>query len=160
MKIVVVGGGSSGWLVASGLIKKYPNYEISVVESKTIPTIGVGESTTALVRHFIKHFLQIDENEFLRNVDGIYKMSVRFNNFSVVSDSYHYPFGVPVVDNDLYLSYWDIVKFFNKDLTAEDFIKYTYAASHLFLNNKIDKNADNDFTGFDFEKNYHPPRTP
>jgi tryptophan halogenase len=157
VKIVVVGGGSSGWLVASGLIKRFPHYEISVVESKTIPTIGVGESTTTLVRHFIKNFLQIDENEFLKNVDGIYKMSVKFNNFSIVNDSYHYPFANPVVDGDLHLSYWDIVKHFNQDLTPEDFIKYTYPASHLFLNNKVDTNEDNKFDNFDFKKNmaYH-----
>lgn len=157
MKIVIVGGGSSGWLVASGLVKKYPNYDISVVESKTIPTIGVGESTTTLVRHFIKNFLQIDEGEFLGNVDGIFKMSVKFNNFSNINKSYHYPFCTPIVPDNLHLTAWDIVKLYNKDLTNEDFIKSTYPASHLFLNNKIDRNLNNEFDNFVYDKHmaYH-----
>ena len=157
MKIVIVGGGSSGWLVAAGLIKTFPNYKITVVESPTIPTIGVGESTTTLVRNFIKHFLQIDESDFLKNVDGIYKMSVKFNNFSDINNSYDYPFSAPFVDKDLGLTSWDIVKTYNKNLSEKDFVKYVYPSYHLFSNNKIDKNLNNEFDSFDYETNlgYH-----
>lgn len=157
MKIVVVGGGSSGWLTAAGLIRTFPNYEICVVESKTIPTIGVGESTTTVVNLFIRDILGIDENEFLRNVDGIYKMAVRFNNFSRTGETYYYPFGLPVVRPDIKMLSWDIVQYCNKHLTNEDMLKLTFPAAHLFLANKIDKNKNNEFNGFDFQKHlgYH-----
>ena len=44
-KILIVGGGTSGWMTAASIFKALPNVEVSLVESKSIPTIGVGEST-------------------------------------------------------------------------------------------------------------------
>jgi len=160
MKIVVVGGGSSGWLVASGLVRYCPNYDITVVESPTIPTIGVGESTTAYVKHFIKDCLKIDESHFLKETSGIYKMSVLFKNFSKNNtEGYHYPFGLPntqELDNSFVVA-WDIVKNYNKDIKPEDFIKYMYPAHSLFSKNKINENLNNEFDGFNFDSDlgYH-----
>jgi tryptophan halogenase len=44
-KIVIVGGGSAGWMSAATLIRAFPNKQISVIESKDIPIVGLGEST-------------------------------------------------------------------------------------------------------------------
>jgi flavin-dependent dehydrogenase len=160
MKIVIVGGGSSGWLVASGLIRYCPNYEISVIESANIPTIGVGESTTAYVKHFIKDCLKIDESHFLKETNGIYKMSVKFKNFSKNNmEGFHYPFGMPNVEifKESYINAWDLVKTLNKDVKHEDFVKILYPAFYLFSKNKIDKNLNNEFDNFDFNTDlgYH-----
>ena len=46
--IVIVGGGSAGWMTAATLIKQFPNKNISVVESPTVATVGVGESTIGI----------------------------------------------------------------------------------------------------------------
>ena len=50
MKILIVGGGSAGWMTAATLESQFPQYKISLIESKNISTIGVGESTIAQIR--------------------------------------------------------------------------------------------------------------
>jgi tryptophan halogenase len=160
MKILIVGGGSSGWLVASGLIRYFPNYDITLIESPTIPTIGVGESTTAFVKHFIKNCLKINEYDFLKKTNGIYKMSIKFKNFSKLKDNgYHYPFGMPYTENfnDFYIAAWDIVKNFNKNIKSEDFVKFMYPAYSLFSKNKINENLNEEFDNFNFNTDlgYH-----
>jgi hypothetical protein len=157
MKIIIVGGGSSGWLVASALIKKFPKYQITLVESPNIPTIGVGESTTTLVRNFIKHYLKIDEADFLKKTDGIFKMSVRFNDFVNIGEFYDYPFGSPFVDSSVGVSSWDLVKNNYKNLSNNDFVKFSYPSYSLFSKNKISKNEKNEFDNFNYNLNlgYH-----
>lgn len=160
MKIVIVGGGSSGWLVASGLIRYFPKYNISLIESPTIPTIGVGESTTAYVKHFIKDCLKINEYDFLKYTDGIYKMSVKFKNFSnIKNNSYYYPFGMPYTNgfDNFYISAWDLIKKNNKNIIENDFVKFMYPAYHLFSKNKINENLNNEFDNFNFNTDlgYH-----
>ena len=44
-KIIIVGGGSAGWMSAATLIKAFPNRDITLIESTNTPTVGVGEST-------------------------------------------------------------------------------------------------------------------
>jgi tryptophan halogenase len=56
-KIVILGGGSAGWMSASVLVKAFPDKEITVVESPKFPTIGVGESTLVAIRNFCKFFI-------------------------------------------------------------------------------------------------------
>ena len=50
-KIIIVGGGSAGWMVASTLINRFPNKDITVIESPNIPIVGVGESTLGQINH-------------------------------------------------------------------------------------------------------------
>lgn len=56
-KIVIVGGGSAGWMTAAMLVKAFPNRDITVIESDEYPIIGVGESTIAPIRQFCRLFL-------------------------------------------------------------------------------------------------------
>ena len=49
-KIIIVGGGTAGWMTATTLIKFFPDKNISLIESPTIPTVGVGESTLGAIR--------------------------------------------------------------------------------------------------------------
>ena len=79
-KIIIVGGGSAGWMTASTLIKAFPEKDITVIESPKVATVGVGESTLARIRLWTK-FLEIDEKDFLKQTDGIYKQSIKFTDF-------------------------------------------------------------------------------
>ena len=99
-KIIIVGGGSAGWMTASTLIKAFPEKDITVIESPKVATVGVGESTLARIRLWTK-FLEIDEKDFLKQTDGIYKQSIKFTDFYEKGEAFHYPFGYANVDDNV-----------------------------------------------------------
>ena len=97
-KIIILGGGSAGWMAAATLIKAFPNKDISVVESKDTPIIGVGESTLGFIKRWTR-FIGLDEHDFFAATDASYKLSIKFTDFyKKDSGSFHYPFGSPVTD--------------------------------------------------------------
>ena len=53
-KILIVGGGSAGWMAAATLINQFPNKDITVIESPNIPTVGVGESTLGKINDWLE----------------------------------------------------------------------------------------------------------
>ena len=65
-KITIVGGGSAGWMTASALINRFPDKDITLIEAKNIPTIGVGESTVQIFRVFTSMLGLEDEEWMLR----------------------------------------------------------------------------------------------
>jgi tryptophan halogenase len=52
MKVVVIGGGTSGWWAAGYLEKQFPTFDITLIESDIIPKLGVGESTLPQIKTF------------------------------------------------------------------------------------------------------------
>lgn len=92
-KVVVAGGGTAGWIAASTLAYQFQDLlDITLVESKKIGTVGVGESTVPPVRNFHR-FMNIDEQEFLREVAGTFKLSISFENWTRPGERYIHPFG-------------------------------------------------------------------
>ena len=79
-KIVIVGGGSAGWLTAGYLSKFHKNYLVEVVESENIPTIGVGESVTPHVDFFLTQ-LGIDRHHWMKHTNSVYKLANKFTNW-------------------------------------------------------------------------------
>ena len=74
-KVVIAGGGTAGWLAGCALSHQFRDQlDITLVESEQIGTVGVGESTVPPIRTF-HHFLQIDEQEFLRAVGNLFLFS-------------------------------------------------------------------------------------
>jgi len=96
MKIIIVGGGSAGWMTAATLESQFPNYNISLIESKNIKTIGVGESTLQPIQQWMT-LLGIKDSDFLKHVDGSYKLSIKFTDFYKKGEYFHYPFGFPEI---------------------------------------------------------------
>ncbi|MFC3549887.1 tryptophan halogenase family protein [Lysobacter cavernae] len=93
-KVVIAGGGTAGWLAAIALTHQFRDrLDVVLVESEQIGTVGVGESTVPPIRNFHR-FVQIDEQEFLREVAGTFKLSISFENWRRHGERYIHPFGI------------------------------------------------------------------
>ena len=91
--IVIVGGGTAGWMAAAGLAKALgPQYSIRLIESDEIGIVGVGEATVPHLKIF-NNILEIDEIQFVKQVQGTFKLGIQFNDWGRIGDSYIHGFG-------------------------------------------------------------------
>lgn len=93
LRVVVVGGGTAGWMSAAALAKLLPTRaDVHLVESEAIGIVGVGEATLPHIRHFNER-LGIDEADFMAATRATFKLGIEFRDWGKIGDSYIHPFG-------------------------------------------------------------------
>jgi tryptophan halogenase len=122
--IVIVGGGTSGWMTASALSAVLRGkYKIRLVESDDIGIIGVGEATIPMIQLF-NDVAGIDEKEFMRETQGTFKLGIEFVNWGKLGDRYMHGFGK--IGQDLWTvgfdQYWHKMRSIGR---AEDLEAYS-----------------------------------
>ena len=108
--VVIVGGGSAGWIAAARIAAKNSSYDpdgvrVTLVESATIGTIGVGEGTWPTMRNTLKK-IGISETEFIRQCDGAFKQGAKFVGWTdgTPQDGYYHPLNPPHAATQINLS--------------------------------------------------------
>ena len=112
-RIVIIGGGTAGWLAAAVLASRFPAgsalaKSITLIESPDIATVGVGEGTWPTMRATLAA-IGISESEFLTTCDASFKQGSRFDGWrdATAGDSYLHPFTPPpALDPSVLIAAW------------------------------------------------------
>src|SRR5579859_699389 len=93
-KVVILGGGTAGWMTAAALAKvnSPAQFEVTLIESDEIGIIGVGEATIPTI-HWFNRLVDLNEAEFLRETRATYKLGIEFVGWNGAGSRYFHPLG-------------------------------------------------------------------
>ncbi len=97
--IIIIGGGTAGWLTAISIAKFLKNINCTIIDSSTIGTIGVGEGTTGLFLEYINS-LGIDFNDFFLSTNAMPKYGIKFTDWTNEKSSFISPIDGSCFGND------------------------------------------------------------
>lgn len=130
--IVVIGGGTAGWITALYAKKNYPENNITVIDSSDVGIIGAGEGSTPHIIEFL-NFLEIDPFDLIKNTNSTIKNGINFLGFSTKHSSYFHAFDPLFHNKDISEYYCNSPKlYFN---TPDVGLMHTYSS---FLNKNTD----------------------
>ncbi len=98
-KILIVGGGTAGWMAASLLVSHWKDVEVCLLESDQVETIGVGEGSTPQLKFFFDA-IDVPESEWMPQCNATYKNGITFQAWSERPgfESYFHPFPAQIDD--------------------------------------------------------------
>jgi flavin-dependent dehydrogenase len=153
--IVIVGGGTAGWMSACLLANKWQKHAVTItlVESNKIGTIGVGEGSTPFLRQFFQT-LNITENEWMPACDATYKCGIDFPNWcnDQSPQTYFHPFYSEIdgsVINNFFKHCQERREGYNTQCLPDDY----FITSYLAKLNKAPHTKNNETLGVDY--GYH-----
>lgn len=135
--ILIVGGGTSGWLTASALAYKFPELDITLVESQELGTIGVGESTLAHINRFFD-LLDLKDEDWMAECNATYKASIQFTDFREKGTVFQYPFGgmsTPAEHNAQ--NFFEVQAYHDNPYSIDDFARIYTLNGYMSELNKI-----------------------
>ena len=151
--IVIVGGGSAGWMTAATLVKAFPNKNITLVESPEVPAVGVGESTTQLMRRWLD-YLGIPNEDLIKKCNATNKLSIRFENFNIDDKKgFHYPFG-RLDERRASVADWFEFQSLNPTVEFENFVEMMSPIAYCLDTNKV-PTEEIDFWNLDQDAAWH-----
>jgi hypothetical protein len=155
-KLVILGGGTAGWMTASYLGKAlHDSVDITVLEAPSVPRIGVGEATIPNLQTAFFDFLGIEESEWMRECNASFKLGIKFINWRTAgestpqpratadggADAFHHIFGqLPTHDGVPLSHYW--LRKRNQDPNTGDFDRSCYKEPPLFDHNLAPRTLD------------------
>jgi tryptophan halogenase len=146
--IVIVGGGTAGWIAASALSKFLPkSIRITLVESEAIGTVGVGEATIPQIRR-LNASLGLDEDAFIRATQASFKLGIEFVNWGRIGDRYLHTFGDPGINlaNLHFHHYWLRARTEGSTVSLWDFsLHHKVAYANKF--GRLDRVGNSSMTG-------------
>ncbi|MBX2857896.1 MAG: tryptophan 7-halogenase [Cellvibrionaceae bacterium] len=132
--IIIVGGGTAGWIAAAALGKVFKNRaaKVTLIESEQIGTVGVGEATIPEILRF-NRVLGIDEDDFVKSTYGTFKLGIEFVDWNCLGDSYIHPFGRygKPLDSIAFYHHWQKMQNLGK---ADDLTAYCLAIQACYQN--------------------------
>lgn len=146
-KIVIVGGGTAGWLTALYMRFLSDNYDITLIESEEIGILGAGEGSVPFLPTFLSR-IGIKEKDFIKNTNGTFKIGISFENWRKDGGTFFHPFDVERKEVSYNLKKYEpkLAKFRLPDLGVqyslinlmanEDVLENAYINSILSYNNK------------------------
>lgn len=140
-KIIIVGGGTAGYMAAAALTKILnPDFcEVKLIESEQIGTVGVGEATIPQIQLYNK-LLGLDENDFVRRTNATFKLAIQFSDWDKIGHSYFHAFGD--VGKDMegvhFYHYWLKMRQLGKAAPIDDFTLSSLACQHQKFMRPVD----------------------
>jgi tryptophan halogenase len=130
-KIVILGGGTAGWMTAAALAKvnSPPQFTITLIESDDIGIIGVGEATIPTI-HWFNRMIDLNEADLIRETQATYKLGIEFVNWNGAGTRYFHPFGRYGGPHDASMFYhrWIRAKLAGATRSHTDYSLTTHAA--------------------------------
>ena len=153
-KIIIVGGGTSGWMTAATLIRNCEDIEIVVVDSENIPTIGVGESTIVYINSYLEN-LGLRDEDWMSYCNATYKMSINYTNWGGQKETVKYPFG-----HATWLNKYGACEWFQKNSLIggerDEYVDFALGTGQMMRENKL-TGEDSGIRGWDheYDTSYH-----
>ncbi|MCF2948939.1 tryptophan 7-halogenase [Paraglaciecola aquimarina] len=154
-QIVIVGGGTAGWMAATLMANRWSKHgaSITLVESSKIGTIGVGEGSTPFLRQFFQT-LNISEKQWMAKCDATYKCGIAFPNWCNTNEaeSYFHPF-YGEIDSPLVKDFFNNCQYRREGFDIPTLPDDYFINAYLAQQNKSPKTTNLQYQGIDY--GYH-----